>query len=426
MRNFRHSSMLAVCALTAMTSFSLLAATDEPETVSTYSTVDEADEPETASTYSSVDEAETGGDHPLLIIAQPEEVDDGQFIELLLAPQLQRTTRRGENQANYEIDFVGLKRLYKGKPDGFFADGGIAWWWLYNENLDGPPTKQWAANAGLLWTPNDGDAPEVFHALGVLNWWQKFADGQVTLYTGKNYPGYYYAANAYVGNDRDTFMSNIISGDQVGQYFENIGFGLHLKYQPGDWQIQASITDAASESSYLDFSSLSKKQFLWAIQLGYTPRRTDGETHISIMPYMINKTATLTRERGLMLNLLHEYGTDAEFATFGRYTIRSGGEGITANDRGEELPLTSGGYIGAAWNRPFGKANQQLAAALMYGRASEYKRSLAFNNQWGVEIYWKFKPFKWLNIMPDIQIVRNKDNRTEFILGMMLNIYRYW
>ncbi|MBA1446778.1 MAG: carbohydrate porin [Gammaproteobacteria bacterium] len=75
-------------------------------------------------------------------------------------------------------------------------------------------------------------------------------------------------------------------------------------------------------------------------------------------------------------------------------------------------------FIGATWNRPFGRANQQLAAAALYGQATGFKQSQGFNNQYGAELYWKFQPESWSHITPSVQFLRNRDDRLETVVGL--------
>ncbi len=369
---------------------------------------------------------EQSGDHPFYTISDPAEVEDGSFYDLNTAPQFQKATRSGEAQSNYEIDFIGLQQLYHGKQNSFLGDGGLIWWALFNQNIDGHSSSEAAERAGLLWGFNDGDAPDPEGLLGLFAWWQEFFQARLTTQLGKLYPGELYAMSKYYGDDRSSFMSSLIAGDQAGRYFENVGLGINLRYQPGDWFVQAGAIDAQAHEKLFDFKSLKKGRFMWALEMGYNPDRGDGETNITFMPYIIDSTEHLARESGLLFSFTHEFGPQAEYAAFGRYTFRDGGEGVAVEDRDEELPLRNGGFVGLAWNRPFGFARQQLSVALMYGSPAGFKRTDGFNDQYGVEAFWKFKPTDWLNIQPDIQLVRNKDDRLEFIPGVMFKLYKIW
>jgi hypothetical protein len=67
---------------------------------------------------------------------------------------------------------------------------------------------------------------------------------------------------------------------------------------------------------------------------------------------------------------------DAEWSTDFSFTI--------PND------LKSGGFIGFAWNRPFGRENDQLGIAAVLGKPTRYQRELGYNTQYGIESFWRF------------------------------------
>jgi len=354
---------------------------------------------------------------------EPDEVPE--FILLKLAPHFQAALRAREVTSNSEVDFIGHQKFYRPRNRGILGEGGLAWWIFHSETVGKVPTSEFARRAGLLWKPNDGDAPEPEVAVGMITWRQRLFNNRVVAFVGKNYPGILYAQSDYSGDDRTTFISSIIAGDQVGHYFETIGLGVNVRYQPGDWFVQGGLTDAQAMNPFLDFNSLKKGKFLWSFEVGYNPKRDDGTTNVTVMPYTIDQTGSLTREKGLVLSFTHEFGARA-YAVFGRYVFRQGGKGLTEQDRGDEQPLIQGGFAGFALNRPFGAETHQIAAAFMYGRPTDFKKSQGFNTQYGVEAFWKIKLTSWLYIMADLQFIRNKDDKLEFMPGLLFNAFKVW
>jgi hypothetical protein len=119
----------------------------------------------------------------------------------------------------------------------------------------------------------------------------------------------------------------------------------------------------------------------------------------------------------------HEFGSDGDkYAVFGRYTFGDGGEGWTSESLSSALPLDNGGFVGFAWNKPFGRDSHQISAALMYGEPTEYRESLGFNDQYGIETYWKVRVRDWLSVTADIQVVNNIDKDLEVVPGLRVKI----
>ena len=127
----------------------------------------------------------------------------------------------------------------------------------------------------------------------------------------------------------------------------------------------------------------------------------------------------LRRQR---LERSHEWGADANYAVFGRYSYRSGGESEDVNNPALETPVKHGGFVGLAWNRPFNRADEQLAAAFVYGEPADYKIADGFNSQYGVEVFWNWRATDWLKILPNVQFMRNIDDDIETIIGIRVNM----
>ena len=344
-----------------------------------------------------------------------EQQESPNFFDLSITPQYQGLSRDGGHNGNYEVDFVGLTTLRQGAA----GDTRLAWWWLYNRTWSGLSTGALSRRAGLLWNINDGDAPDPEDALGVFAIQQMFSGGRVMLQLGKLYPGNEFAESDYWGDDRETFLSEMISSDPAGRWFANIGLGAHLAWQGDSWSVQAAIVDAQAVKPYFDFSSPGKGKFLWLAEFGFTPDWGGDNTQVSLTPYMIDRTDQLSRESGLVLGATHEWN---DWAAFGRYTWRNGGAALTPADRGEELTVQRGGFVGLARNRPFGRENDRIAVALMHGEPTPLARTHGLNTQTGIEAYWSIRPNPWIAFTPDIQIVRTASGRTETILGLMLKV----
>ena len=63
-----------------------------------------------------------------------------------------------------------------------------------------------------------------------------------------------------------------------------------------------------------------------------------------------------------------------------------------------------------------------VSAALMYGEPTEYRESLGFNDQYGIETYWKVRVRDWFSVTADIQVVNNIDKDLEVVPGLRVKI----
>ena len=356
-------------------------------------------------------------------LAKMSDTDDPELPDFLLlsfAPQYQALQRYEGRNGNYELNFIGVKTLRQGNER--IGDSRIVWWWMYARTYSGTSTKALSKEAGLLWGINDGDGEEPFAGLGLLALQQAFARDRLILYAGKLYPGVQFLESEYWGDDRATFLSEIISAEAAGRWFNNVGLGLKLRWAGERGYVQGGVIDAQAQDDYLDFQSLSKGRFMWIVEFGYQPD-WGGNTQLQLAPYVIDATDTLSRETALVAGLTHEWG---EHAVFGRYTWRNGGEGVTPDNADEELRTRRGGFIGYAWNRPFNRANDQLAIALMRGEPTALAAQDGYETQHGLEIYWAIQPAPWLIVTPDLQLVQNRDGELETILGVRLKLKTEW
>ncbi len=345
-------------------------------------------------------------------------------VEILYTPQVQRAVRSGETNANAELDIIGRFRLAAG-GDGVWGETRLAFWALGNHTLGGSlSTSAFAQKAGLLWDPNDGDAPDPDWLLGVLALQQDFQTGAVggQIEIGKLYPGNSLVASPYAGDDRDTFMSQIIASDAAGRWYDRIGLGASVSLRQDQWFATALISDATAQDRLLDVNTLGDGSNLMAMEFGLTPRIAGRDSRVSIMPYVIGKSDGFSQEQGVVVNFTHELGGAADMALFGRYTARTGGEPLTAGARDDARPLRRGGFLGLALNRPFGRENQQVAVAVLQGAASATAQAQGLGAQSGMEAYWKTSLGQHAEFTTGLQVVNRGTRGVEYIPGLRLKL----
>ncbi len=346
--------------------------------------------------------------------------DEGaNYFEGALTGLYQNALEAGEDTGNYAIDLIGSFVLNKGASNRV-GDTDLVFWAFSVNNLgDMQSTGQMQQKAGLLWATNDINVDSSVTQFGVLGIRQFFYKDRLELGFGKVFPGMVHTESSYTANNSETFSSKLISASAVGGYFEAIGLGANLMYSGEQWFLQGGFSDAKAEDE-LDFSSLADGVLAWTLEAGWAPRSTDGGTRISVLVFGVDETDSLTQQDGWALSATHDFGKDGEYGIFGRYTWADGGEGIKPENRDAALALKNGGFFGLAWNQPFGRVNDQLAIAAVYGQPTRYQRELGFNTQYGIESYWRFNIGNYSRISPSIQLLHNRESDLEVVLGIRL------
>ncbi|MBA1446735.1 MAG: carbohydrate porin [Chromatiales bacterium] len=340
------------------------------------------------------------------------------FIDLSAVPAYQNALRDGEDTGNYTLDAIANINLAQHKSATFGSTNLFVWVNSADKIGGFNSAPDLPAQAGLLWDTTDIGADSSYTSILVLAIEQWFFDDQMSVGVGKYFPGQFFLLSDYTADNSNTFTNKMISGNPVASFWESIGLGVAGAWYGDQWTVQAGVVDAQATAEGLDFSSFGQGKYAYMLEFSYEPDNPSGTTSLSALTYLVDEHDDLTTERGIVGQFTHEFGAQAEYAAFGRYTVKSGGTGKTTAAQNSALPVKQGGFIGAAWNRPFGKTNQQLAVAALYGQASRFKKSQDFNNQYGAELYWKFQPKSWIHITPSIQFLRNRDDRFETVVGL--------
>jgi hypothetical protein len=346
--------------------------------------------------------------------------DGKQFVDLSATPAFQYAANEGESTGNYSLDAIGVVVMAQ-RSGGTFGNTDLVAWVNSADKIGGlDSAPELAGKAGLLWDTTDNPSDSASTSLLVLGVDQWLLDDRVSVGVGKYFPGQFYLLSPYKSDNSNTFTNKMISGNPVTSFWESIGLGVNAAYYGEGWSLQGGLVDAQASADGLDFSSFGKGNYAYALEFAYTPERTDGLTSISAMAYRVDAHDNVSSEQGVAAQFTQEFGEDAEYAAFGQYTYRNGGTARQASATSSELPVEHGGFLGFAWNRPFGRDGQQLAASAVYGEATSFKESQGFNDQFGLEAYWKFQRGDNLHITPSVQLLRNDDDEMEAVFGLRL------
>lgn len=338
----------------------------------------------------------------------------------------QSALQAGEDTGNFEIDLMGAQTILERDNNQTFGSGSLVYWVFSVDNFgDMQSTTDFARNAGLLWPTNDVAVGSSFTAFGVFAWQQQLWQDRFTLHAGKLFVGNFVSESPYTASNTETFMSRVISNDMAGRYFDTMGLGVQLQYNGDRWFATGGLADATAGDEF-DFSTLYNGDWTVYGEAGYRPiRSADGISVVSMLVTSAASTATLTSQETVTAAFTHEFGGDGtDYAVFGRYTFGDGGEGKTSETFEAALPLNNGGFVGFAWNKPLGRETQQIGAALMYGEPTEYRQSQGFDDQYGIESYWRVDVRDWLRVSANIQIVNNLDEETEVIPGLRVKVQK--
>jgi len=348
------------------------------------------------------------------------------YMDVALTGIYQSALQVGEDTGNFEIDLIGSKTLFERDNDQNFGSASLVYWVFSVDNFgDMQSTADFAAKAGLLWPTNDVAVSESFTAFGVFAWQQQLWQERVTLHAGKLFVGNFVSESPYTASNTETFMSRVISNDMAGRYFDTIGLGVQMQYDGGNWFATGGAADATAGDEF-DFKSFYNGDWTIYGEFGYRPVRSrPGISVVSALVTSAANTDTLRSQQTITAAFTHEFGGEgSDYAIFGRYTFGDGGEGKTSESANAALPLENGGFVGFAANKPFGREDQQIGMALMYGEPTTHRRLQGFDDQYGLESYWKFAVLDWLHVSANIQIVNNIDDEVEVIPGIRAKVHK--
>ncbi|MGI9201222.1 MAG: hypothetical protein ACR2QL_09195, partial [Woeseiaceae bacterium] len=354
--------------------------------------------------------SEAGAD---LLDTAEESADEGQdYMEVALTGIYQSAVQAGEDTGNFEVDIMGAMTLLDRDSNQTFGRGSLVYWVFSVDNFgDMQSTGDFASKAGLLWPTNDVSVSESFTAFGVFAWQQELWQDRVTLHAGKLFIGNFVTESPYTASNTETFMSRVISNDMAGRYFDTMGLGAQLQYNGDRWFATGGFADATASNEF-DFNTFVKGDWTVYGEAGYRLTRSqEGISVVSLLATSAAETSTLKSQQTVTAAFTHEFGGDgSKYALFGRYTFGDGGEGKSAESADSAVPLDNGGFVGFAANQPLGRESHQIGVALMYGEPTDHRRSQGFDDQYGIEAYWKLPVADWLDISFDLQLVNNVES----------------
>jgi hypothetical protein len=352
------------------------------------------------------------------------------FVDLSFVPAYQRSLRDPGETGNYTIDIISKLTLLEREPE-LIGNTDVVFWVNSSDKFSGMnPTAKFSSNAGVIFQTNDIGNDSSNTSLLVLGLSQTLFYERVEIGLGKYFPGQSVMQSSYLGDNSNTFQSKMLSSNPVASFWESFGLGGLGGYWGDEWFVQAGFVDSKAGDNDLDFSSFSEGSYDYLAEATWSPTREDPSetTDVAALVYYSSSHDGIRDETGFVLQFTHEFGEAAEFAAFGRYSWKDGGNGKNDSAKANAVPLNHGGFVGGAWNGAFGLQDHQLAGAFFYGRATGFQRSMGFDDEVGGEVYWKYQPFDWFHVTGDLQLLQTDGNRLEAIVGMRANFHfvRSW
>jgi len=344
-----------------------------------------------------------------------------QYLNVSVVPMYQNALRSGADTGNYTADAIGKFTVRAAGQDSSLGNTDLVFWLNSSSTLgDLQSASKMAAEAGLLWDTNDigtDSSNTSFLVLGIDQW---LRDENVSVGLGKMFPGQMVLSSRYTADNSNMFTSKMITGNPVVSWWEALGIGANLGIFGKRWFVQFAFVDSKAEGD-LDFSSFFDGKFTYLGEATWQPDNANGETSIGLVGYYTEARNRRTSESGVVGQFTHEWGADAHYAAFGRYSIRDGGESEDPANPVSEEPVKHGGFFGFAWNRPFGRHDDLLAAAAMYGEPTDSKKAQGFDSQYGIEVFWSLRATPWLKVLPNVQVIRNRWDDVETVVGIRIN-----
>jgi hypothetical protein len=255
-----------------------------------------------------------------------------------------------------------------------------------------------------------------------LVWQQEFLQEQLMITAGKLFMGNFVLTSDYYAANTTGFMNRAISNDRAGRYFDIIGLGMQARWQQERWYASVGFADAKAEDEF-DFDSLSDGKLIWTGEFGVATGLGEHRSEVAIMLATIDQTDKFQDEDSVSLAFQHDYADQAEYALYGRYTWRNGGQVQTGRDPNSELHTKQGGFVGWRWNRAFGYQNQQFAVAGFDGKMNAWQRSTGFDrHQYGMETFWRYDWKEWASITFDLQVMKNIESEWEAVPGLRFKL----
>jgi hypothetical protein len=339
-------------------------------------------------------------------------VDNGLDFLLVNAPIYQFGSNNSESFLDNEMDFFVQKRFLE---ESNWA-GQLFFWGVYVQTFSELPSGQFADSQNLISFPNGGatDPDQSVVAISALWWEQQLASKKISYRVGQLYAPALWGTNKYLGDDRYSFMNTVLSTNQgVPWAGGSRGVGATATYQ-SDWiSMSAGFQDAKGDQKNIDFSSFSDGKFMYLGEMSFDPHIYEqgaGSYKFTVGYNDATGSGTGVSERdGWGITLSGRQDFPDNFGLFAIYR-RSWEREVNG------AKATAG--AGVVFTEPFGWSNDWLGVGYFYADPSNAQ----YQDEHGVEAYWRMQLTHRLELTPDVQVYLTPAKDTEDDISVVFGL----
>ncbi|GAB5450950.1 MAG: hypothetical protein Hals2KO_12780 [Halioglobus sp.] len=327
-----------------------------------------------------------------------------------VAPQYQyQADGDGGVHANNETNFILQWSLVDAAQP---RRGNLLAWYQWSDTWGGKTTSEFADRAGVLSPPNGGDtAPGKSRDLTQhFAWEQWLGDDHWRLMAGKLTTRVLFNLNRYTVSDREDFYTPMLVNNPVAHYTARIGLGAFLQYRRDDWYVSGMVRDADADLSerFIDFDSVDSGNWEYVSEVGLTPGNFMGMGQGNYRLTLSYSDATDNLDSTYTASFSGDQDLGDDWGVFMRYAW--------ADDtfRTFEQRLAAGVQM----RRPLGFVNDRLGVGAWWGRPVE----AALDDEYGLDLFWKFQISPWLELSPGLQFNMNpaaQPDRSKAVFAQM-------
>lgn len=271
------------------------------------------------------------------------------------------------------------------------------------------------ASAGSLWGTTNGFNTQDM-SLVQLWWQQAFFDEALTYRVGKVDQANFFDVGTL--NSANLFFSNAAFSDNPTIPFPGNGLGAAVSLSPADdWYLTVGVGDANGRKTHMGFSSFhDERDYFTAADFGFTPKlRGYGQGYYQFTVWHTDGRKTHTREKqssGKGFALRFEQYLGEKVLPFVTWSRASGGA----------KPVRQLVTAGIGFADILGYKDDIVAVAVAWGQPEDSSRQ----NQYTAEVFYRMQIADYLQVTPDIQIIRdpsnNRNNKTIGVFGLRLRL----
>lgn len=285
------------------------------------------------------------------------------------------------------------------ESEEWFGRGTLGFLYRYRDEFLGTTPGELSDAIGVNFQVNDtGVGPTNLSTVLELWWEQAMFDEQLIVRLGRVDQGAYLDGNRYAGSDKRLFLAEPLATGAPNRRFPQEGFGFNVVYIPNElpFYVAFGMSDANAINTRSGFDTVDDGDYFFGGSVAFTPVIEGLGKGI----YRFTGTYTMPNPTlGEAWSVMLSFDQDVEpcqIGTFFRYGI-SDGDALTLD---QQLSL------GVVYLAPFGFTDDRAGIGFLWFGADG-----AAENDFGVELFYRFKLARRVELTPDIQLLAPHANR---------------